>query len=111
MPLGALIPLLVIAAYFLIAAFIPRIRVRWGSGAGTSITFSRRGVERSKYRYTKARMGFVTCLGFATFFSGFAIAGLVSHAPVLPVLVTGFVLMGIGAVLDWLREPPKHKKR
>jgi hypothetical protein len=111
MPLGALIPLLLIAAYFFIAAFVPGIRVRWGVGVGSSIIFSRRGAERSKYTHTKARMGAVTCLGLGTIFSSFAAAGLALHASFLPVLVVGFVLLGIGVVLDWLREPPKYTKR
>lgn len=111
MPLGALIPLLALAVYFLTAAFFPQMRVRWGVGAGASLTLSRRGVQRSKYKYTQARMGAATCLGFATFFGGIVTAGLVPHAPAIPILVAGFVVLGVGAVLDWLREPPKYTKR
>ena len=111
MPVGLTILFLVLASYFLAAAIVPRIRIRCGAGAGASITVSRQGLERSKYKYTKPRMGAVTCLGFGTFVGGFALGGLVPRAPVLHFVAAGLVLMAVGAILDWLREPPRHTKK
>ena len=111
MPLGLIILLLLITSYFLAAAIFPRLRVRWGAGVGASLTVSREGVERSRYKFTKARMGAVSCLGFATFVGAFPVGALVPRTPVLYIVSAGFILMAIGALLDWLREPPKYTKR
>jgi len=96
-----IIPLL-IAAYFLTAAFVPRIRLRWG------------------VRYTagmvvlKPRMGMVSCIGISLFIGSMVLPALVNQPPVTCMMyVTGpaFVLAGVGAVLDWFREPVTRRKK
>ena len=111
MPVTLTVLLFAIAGYFLAAAIVRQIRPRWGVAIGSSITFSRQGVERSKFKHTKPRMGAVSCLGFATFVVGFPIGGLASKVPIVYLVAAGFVLITVGAALDWLREPPKYTKR
>jgi len=111
MLLGLTVLLFTVASYFLAAAIVPRIRVRWGTSVGASITSSREGVERSKFKNSKPRMGAFTCLGFATFLGGFAMGVVAPRTPVPYVVAAGLALMAVGAVLDWLHEPPTYTKR
>jgi UDP-N-acetylmuramyl pentapeptide phosphotransferase/UDP-N-acetylglucosamine-1-phosphate transferase len=88
-----MIVLLLIATYFLVAAFVPRIRMRWG----VSIS--------PKRTVLKPHMGMVSCLGIAIFISAFAlpmIAPRISGDWVGRGAITGFVLFFIGGVIDSL---------
>lgn len=100
MTIGVNILLSCIAGYFLFAAFVPQLRVRWGISKGRSVTISSAGVERTKWSQRKSRMGAISCLGFAVFVGGFNFP-----FPIVSCVV-GFILIATGAVLDWLREPP-----
>src|ERR1051325_4856201 len=111
MTIGITVLLACIAGYFLSAVFVPRIRLRWGVERGSSITISRAGIERAKWTRRLPRLGAISSLGFAMFFGGFifpsALVGL--KGGVIPLL--GLGLAAIGAVLDWLRDPPTSTKR
>jgi len=105
--------LFVLTAYFIVASVVPRIRLQWGIRAGVIITFSRRGFEPSKFKEVKPRMGTLTCLGWGSFFAAIANAttGKMGFIPVYYPIVISLVLLGVGAILDWFREPPKFTKR
>ncbi len=101
MDIAAIIILLVVA-YFLIAAFVPRIRMRWGVSYGFKTTV------------LKPHMGMVTCIGMAAFFAAMTFPMIVQKPPdwwmergVFP----AFCIVGVGAVLDWLREPTITRRK
>src|SRR5258705_7939173 len=87
---------LVLAAYFLTAAFVPRIRLRWGVGYSAGMVV------------LKPRMGMLSCIGISLFIGSMVLPALLKQPPVTcMVYVTGpaFVLAGVGAGLDWGRGP------
>jgi hypothetical protein len=82
---------LAIATYFLAAAFVPRIRMRWG----VSIS-PRRTV-------LKPHMGMVSCLGAAIFIGTYALPFLaprISGEWITRAVFSGFALFFVGAVMD-----------
>lgn len=95
------IPLLV-AAYFVAAAFYPRIRIRWGVRYGVNTTT------------LQPHMGMVTCLGNAILVGSVSWPMIWNHIAgdlVMQGFLAGFALTAIGAVLDWLREPTITRKK
>ncbi|EEF60052.1 hypothetical protein [Pedosphaera parvula] len=95
------IPLL-IAAYFLIAAFLPRIRMRWGLRYGVNT------------KTLQPHMGMITCLGNAIFIGSVSLPMIwnqVAGELVAQGFFAGFALTAVGAVLDWLREPTITRKK
>jgi hypothetical protein len=83
-----------VCGYFFVAAFIPRVRMRWGYST----------------RLQQPRMGAVTCMGWAIFFGGFVIPLPIPGMHFMFLPGAGLGLMAIGAFLDCVREPPTLKK-
>jgi UDP-N-acetylmuramyl pentapeptide phosphotransferase/UDP-N-acetylglucosamine-1-phosphate transferase len=103
--LGDFVPIIVlsIAAYFLIAAFVPRIRPRWGVSKGTK-----------RRRVLGPRLGMVTCIGISVFIGGFALPMIWTRTPhewLERILSAGFALVGIGAILDWFVGPTDDQRK
>ncbi len=93
---------LVIAAYFLTAAFVPRIRLRWGiSYSGGMVLL-------------KPRMGMVGCIGISFFIGSMVLPAFLKQPPLACmeyVTIPAFVLAGVGAMLDWVRAPIGRRRR
>jgi hypothetical protein len=104
MPDGLTILTAVIFTYYLTAAFVPGIRHRWGASKSFSLTRTNRGVERNVQVRVQPRMGFLSCLGFSVFFAGLTTHSLFTGPIVMEILVTAFVVIGVGAVADWTFE-------
>lgn len=101
MEIGAIIVVLVVG-YFLVAAFVPRLRMRWGVSYGSKITV------------LKPHMGMVTCIGMAVFFATLALPMIFEKTPgwwmkrgVFP----AFGIIAVGAMLDHLREPTITRRK
>ena len=92
--------LFVIAAYFLCAAFIPRIRLRWSIRKSQSLFISRAGVQRSRQTKRGLYLGFITCVGLAVLIAGFALVFYMQRAPFEYVVFAGFGLVFIGWITD-----------
>jgi hypothetical protein len=92
----------VIAIYFLTAAFVPRIRLRWG-------------VRRSRGVTTlKPHMGALTCIGISVFIGSLALAPLLKVQPstwIEWVTIPAFILTAVGSILDWIREPIIRRRK
>lgn len=92
---------LLIATYFLVAAFVPRIRMRWGVSISPRRTI------------LKPHMGMVSCLGGALFVGSFSLAMIATQVSgdwVGTGVVTGFVIFFIGGVIDSLKPTIYRKK-
>ncbi len=111
MPDGLTILTAVIFTYYLTAAFVPGIRHRWGASKSFSLTRTNRGEERNVQVRVQPRMGFLSCLGFSVFFAGFATHSLFTGPIVMEILVTAFVVIGVGAVADWTFEPTTYRQK
>jgi len=93
--------LLLFAGYFVVAAFVPRVRMRWGFRKGLRSTI------------LKPHMGAVTCAGMATMLVTFSVPFLWKRAPaewLETAIIAGFLLVGFGAIVDWIREPTIRRK-
>ena len=111
MPDGLTVLAALISSYYLTAAFLPKIRHRWGASKSLSFTRSNRGVERTVRNRSQPRMGFISCLGFCVFFAGFAVHSVLIGSAVMEMLVTAFVIIGVGAIADWVREPTNCREK
>ena len=91
-----------IATYFLVAAFVPRIRIRWGIRVGPKKTV------------LQPHMGTVSCLGAAIFVGTFSLPTLtprVSGDWIERAVIIGFALFFIGGVIDSLRERTIRRRK
>jgi hypothetical protein len=92
-----------IAMYFLVAAFVPRLRMRWGITIGIKTTT------------LKPHLGMVSCIGMSVFTGAFAVLMTwnikISPESILHLFVGAFVTICVGAVIDWFNEPTIHRKR
>jgi uncharacterized membrane protein len=98
----AAIVIFLVVAYFLVAAFVPRLRMRWGVSYGWKTTV------------LKPHMGMVTCIGMALFFAAIALQMILAKPPdwwMERVVVPAFVIVAFGAVLDRFREPTITRRK
>lgn len=83
----------VLAVYFFVAIFVPRIRFRWGY---------RRSLwpKSDNTRERQQKMGTLSCFGSAISTAAFTSFFVVQSKAILPFLVVGFVTAMIGQIID-----------
>ena len=102
------------ALYFLVAAFVPKLRMRWGARTGTTVTYSRTGRTKSKHTRLRPHLGLVSCLAVFGILGGLLISMLWPEAPrglVGRILITSFVVLGVGIIADSITEPTIHRRK
>jgi protein-S-isoprenylcysteine O-methyltransferase Ste14 len=90
-----------LASYFLLAALVPRLRLRWGRS------------RRTRTTVLQPHMGAVTCVGMTILLGSFSLPFLWRSAPrewIEGLVAAGLVLVIAGAVVDWITEPAIHRK-
>jgi UDP-N-acetylmuramyl pentapeptide phosphotransferase/UDP-N-acetylglucosamine-1-phosphate transferase len=91
-----------IAIYFLTAAFVPRIRPRWGVSRSGGVTT------------LKPHTGALTCIGVFVFIGSMVLAAILNQPPLTWmewVTIPGFILAAVGSILDWIREPIIRRRK
>ncbi len=95
-----IIPLL--AVYFLVAVFVPRLRPRWGIRVRRSVTV------------LKPKFGAVSCMGAFIMISTFFIPTFWPHSDFKVAggtFVTGMILAFIGMTIDSIRGRTEYRRR
>jgi hypothetical protein len=95
-----LIPL--VAAYFLVAVFVPRIRPRWGVRVRRSVIV------------LKPKFGAVSCIGAFIIISTFFIPTFWPHSDFKVAggtFVTGGILFFIGMTIDSIRGRTEYRRK
>lgn len=87
---------LVLASYFLVAALVPRLRLRWGR------------TRRTRTTVLEPHMGTIACLGMTILLGSFCLVSVYRGVPresLELVAAVSLVLVLAGAVVDWTTEP------